>query len=241
MLDILYQDEHLVIVNKPSGLLVHRSLIDKHETEFALQTVRDQIGQYVYPVHRLDRPTSGILVMGLSSDTARIICQSIEARLMKKQYLALCRGFTPENGEIDYPLVEKLDKIADKQASIEPTAKSAFTRFERLATSSIPVEINRYPESRFSLVRLFPTEGRKHQIRRHLAHIRHPIIYDVNYGDNKYNHYFKLQFSEARLGLHAERIQLPHPFTGEILDIHCPLDSTYKQMLNIAAIENSGI
>ncbi|AWB67643.1 tRNA pseudouridine(65) synthase TruC [Saccharobesus litoralis] len=238
-LDVLYQDDYLIAVNKPSGLLVHRSLIDKHETEFALQTVRDQIGQYVYPVHRLDRPTSGVLIMALSSDIARKICLSIEQRLVKKQYLALCRGYIPEKGEIDYPLVEQLDKLADKDASKTPEAKSAFTAYERVASSEIPVEINRYPSSRFSLVRLYPREGRKHQIRRHLAHLRHPIIYDVNYGDNKYNRYFKNQNSEARLALHAERMIIPHPVTNANLDIRCKLDISYQQMLKTAHINFS--
>ncbi|NTS77748.1 tRNA pseudouridine(65) synthase TruC [Catenovulum sp. SM1970] len=233
-LEIIYQDEDLVAVNKPSGLLVHRSMIDRHETEFALQKVRDQIGQYVYPIHRLDRPTSGVLVMGLSSENARTMSQAIAEHKVQKHYIALCRGFMPQSGVIDYPLTEQLDKIADKDASKVPEPKDAVTAFERIATATIDVEINRYPESRFSLVHLEPKHGRKHQIRRHLAHLRHPIMYDVNYGDNKYNRYFKNTDDTCRLALHALKMEIPHPRTGALLSFKANFDKSYKTMLEIA-------
>ncbi|WP_016954963.1 tRNA pseudouridine(65) synthase TruC [Catenovulum agarivorans] len=236
MLEILYQDEHLVAVNKPSGLLVHRSLIDKHETQFAMQMVRDQIGQYVYPVHRLDRPTSGVLLMALSSETAKLVCAVIEARKMSKTYYAISRGHTPEQGIIDKALIEQPDKISDKKMQLNPPAKEAVTQFETLAKSTLDIEINRYPQSRFSLVKLMPIHGRKHQIRRHLAHLRHPILGDVNYGDNKYNRYLRDQLNQFRLALHAAKVEIPHPITGEMLTITAGFDQSFQQILQLTQL-----
>lgn len=235
-LEILYQDEALVAINKPSGLLVHRSLIDKHETQFAMQMVRDQIGQYVYPVHRLDRPTSGVLLMALSSQVARLISQQFEARTLQKSYLAIVRGHLTGEGLIDYPLVEELDKIADKKANQNQLAKVAQTQYQCLAQSELNVEINRYPSSRFSLLKLLPKQGRKHQIRRHLAHLRHPIIYDVNYGDNKYNKYFKSLNENTRLALHAHKLELTHPISGQPLKLTAGLDESFKQLLQMTKL-----
>jgi len=112
--ELLYRDDCLVAINKPSGLLVHRSPIDRHETRFALQMVRDQIGQHVYPVHRLDKPTSGVLVFALSSELARQISTQFAAGSVSKHYLAVVRGHCPPQGSIDHPLQEKLDRIADR-------------------------------------------------------------------------------------------------------------------------------
>lgn len=237
MLDILYQDEFLVAVNKPSGLLVHRSMLDKHETQFAMQLVRDQIGQHVYTVHRLDRPTSGVLIMALSSESARKIGEAFQARQVHKHYIAITRGHIESAGLIDHELTEKLDKIADKKAKL-PEPKEAQTEFKCLGHSTLNVEINRYPESRFSLVELMPKHGRKHQIRRHLAHLRHPIIYDVNYGDNKYNRYFKQLDPEFRLALHAKSIAFKHPYTGEDLLIDAPIDTSFKTMLTLTQLDH---
>lgn len=236
MLQILYQDAWMVAVNKPSGLLVHRSMIDRHETQFAMQMVRDQIGQRVYPVHRLDRPTSGVLLMALSSRGARLLSAIIEARKIDKTYLAITRGHLHGSGVIDHPLKENLDKLADRHKSGENLAKEAVTGYQAIAHSELPIEINRYPSSRFSLVKLTPTHGRKHQIRRHLAHLRHPILCDVNYGDNKYNRYFRNHLSDARLALHASQLELPHPINGEMLRITAPLDDSFKHLLSAVEI-----
>ncbi|MCU4676961.1 tRNA pseudouridine(65) synthase TruC [Catenovulum sp. 2E275] len=230
-LEVLYQDEYIIAVNKPSGLLVHRSLIDKRETRFAMQIVRDQIGQYVYPVHRLDKPTSGVLLMALSSDIARALSQQFENRQIQKTYFAIVRGHLNDSGVIDYPLVEQLDKMTDKKANQQQPAKEAITEYLCLLQSQINVEINRYPQSRFSLLKLLPKTGRKHQIRRHLAHLRHPIIYDVNYGDNKYNKYFKTLNDETRLALHACQLDLLHPVSQQKLTLIAKLDSSFKQLL----------
>ena len=229
-LDILYQDDALVVVNKPSGLLVHRSMIDRHETRFAMQIVRDQIGQHVFPLHRLDKPTSGVLVFALSFEQAKKAGEQFQNGSIFKRYRAVVRGFTPESGVIDYALKEELDKIADKKARQDKPAQEAITEFQRLATLELPVAIDRYPQSRYSLVEAIPKTGRKHQIRRHMKHMSHPIIGDAKHGKGIHNRYFGKHFNAARLLLHCSEMRMEHPVTGAPLIFRAPMDETFIQL-----------
>lgn len=222
-LAILYQDSYLVAVDKPSGMLVHRSFLDKDETRFVLQSLRDQLGQHVYPVHRLDRPTSGVLVFALSAEIAKVLSQQIEAGFWQKGYLAVVRGYLQAAGILDYPLKEQLDSIADKYAKVDKAAQSAVTRYQPLHYVELPFAVSRYDTARYSLVALQPLTGRKHQLRRHLAHLRHPIVGDTSHGDGKHNALFREQFANARLLLCAFTLQLPHPVTGKTLTLQAGL------------------
>lgn len=230
-LPILYQDQYLVAINKPSGLLVHRSEIDRHETRFALQLLRDQLGQRVYPVHRLDKPTSGALVFTLSSDIARALSNTITAGEMLKTYHAIVRGYTPEVGYIDHPLREELDKYSDKKARQDKPAQTAHTDYRRLATVELPIAIEGYPQSRYSLAECRPKTGRKHQLRRHMKHINHPIIGDAKHGRGRHNRYFKEHFGAGRLLLHASQVIIKHPVSDETLIIDAPLDNTFDSLI----------
>lgn len=232
MLEILYQDEYLVAVNKPSGWLVHRSWLDRHETQFIMQTVRDQIGQHVFTVHRLDRPTSGVLLMALSSDVARLLSQQFEQHQLQKTYHAVVRGFVPEGDTIDYPLTEELDKIADKFASKDKGPQPAVTHYRSLAQVEMPVAIGRYDSARYSLVELTPENGRKHQLRRHMVHIRHPIIGDSKHGDLRQNRGMAQHFGCSRLMLHASHLQLNHPVTGEPLHLSARWDEPWQGVMS---------
>lgn len=156
MLEILYQDEWLVAVNKPSGWLVHRSWLDRDEKVVVMQTVRDQIGQHVFTAHRLDRPTSGVLLMGLSSEAGRLLAQQFEQHQIQKRYHAIVRGWLMEDAVLDYPLVEELDKIADKFAREDKGPQPAVTHYRGLATVEMPVATGRYPTTRYGLVELEP-------------------------------------------------------------------------------------
>lgn len=216
-LRILYQDEYLVAVDKPSGMLVHRSFLDKHETMFVMQTLRDQIGQHVFPVHRLDRPTSGVLVFALSGEVARLLGEQQEQKCWRKHYLAVIRGFLTEGGELDYALKEELDKIADKFSRDDKAPQAALTRYQPLQQIELPIPVSKYPAARYSLVALQPITGRKHQLRRHLAHLRHPIVGDTSHGDGKHNRLFQQHFNCRRLMLVAKQLTLPHPITAEPL------------------------
>ncbi|MDD5391431.1 MAG: tRNA pseudouridine(65) synthase TruC [Thiothrix sp.] len=233
MLDILYRDDHLVAINKPSGLLVHRSLIDRHETRFAIQLTRDQIGQKVYPVHRLDKPTSGVLLFALDSDTARRLTEQFTAGLIQKTYLAIVRGYTDDAGVIDHPLKEELDKIADAAADQNKPAQAAVTHYRRLMQFELPYCVDHHPSSRYSLVELCPKTGRKHQLRRHMKHISHHMIGDTTHGNGKHNQFFREQFSVQRLLLHAASLHCTHPHSGETLTLSGDLPEDFAQVVRL--------
>ena len=231
MLEILYQDEVLVAVNKPAGMLVHRSWLDRHETQFVMQTLRDQIGQRVYPIHRLDRPTSGVLLFALNSEIANLLCLQFEQKQIEKQYLAVVRGYMTGNGEIDYPLKVQLDKIADKFSQPDKAPQSAVTFYEGLQTVEMPYGVGRYATSRYSLVRLIPQTGRKHQLRRHMKHIFHPILGDTQYGDLHQNRALMEHTGCARLLLHAEKLTFVHPLTQRPMTIQAGLDAQWQNLM----------
>ena len=231
MLEILYQDDVLVAVNKPAGMLVHRSWLDRHETQFVMQTLRDQIGQRVYPIHRLDRPTSGVLVFALNSEKAKMLCQQFEQKQIEKQYLAVVRGYVTGHGKIDYPLKVQLDKIADKFSQPDKAPQSAVTFYEGLQTVEMPYGVGRYATSRYSLVRLIPQTGRKHQLRRHMKHIFHPILGDTQYGDLHQNRALIEHTGCARLLLHAEKLTFVHPLTQLPMTIQAGLDAQWQNLM----------
>ncbi|MCB1702640.1 MAG: tRNA pseudouridine(65) synthase TruC [Pseudomonadales bacterium] len=233
--ELIYRDEHLVAVNKPSGLLVHRSPIDRHETRFALQMVRDQVGQHVYPVHRLDKPTSGVLLFALSSENARRLAAQFSAGEVRKHYLAVVRGYSPEAGTIDYPLVEELDRLADRDRIArgrQRDGQAAVTHYQRLATAEIAVAVDRYPQTRYSLVALRPETGRKHQLRRHMKHIGYPVIGDAKHGKGVHNRFFQKQYDCHRLLLACTALEVSHPSTGVALTLRAGLDEPFLRVLD---------
>jgi len=233
LLEILYQDEYLVAVNKPSGLLVHRSPIDKHETRFALQLVRDQTGQYVYPVHRLDKPTSGVLLFALSAEMAKEISLLFRENSVKKEYIAVVRGYTEKEADIDHDLKKMLDSKAEKEQGISKDAQEAQTSYVRLATVELPYPVSRYPVARYSLVKLFPHTGRKHQLRRHMKHILHPIVGDTKHGRGEHNKLFREKFDCHRLLLHSNKICFLHPVMKEEIVIEAGLDEIFEKIFKV--------
>lgn len=230
-LSILYRDDHLVAVSKPSGLLVHRSPIDRYETRFALQTVRNQTGRRVYPIHRLDKPTSGVLLFAFSPEIARTIVESFMAGKVQKSYMAVVRGYAPDEGVIDYPLVEEQDKHDYPASVIVKGAQEAVTGFRTLARVEFPCAVGRYATSRYSLVLASPRTGRRHQLRRHFKHIFHPIIGDTRYGEGRHNRFFREELGSQRLLLHAAELDIFHPLTGELLHLVAPLDPELLSLL----------
>ena len=212
-------------------MLVHRSWLDRHETQFVMQTLRDQIGQLVYPIHRLDRPTSGVLLFALNSEIANLLCLQFEQKQIEKQYLAVVRGYMTGNGEIDYPLKVQLDKIADKFSQPDKAPQSAVTFYEGLQTVEMPYGVGRYATSRYSLVRLIPQTGRKHQLRRHMKHIFHPILGDTQYGDLHQNRALMEHTGCTRLLLHAEKLTFVHPLTQRPMTIQAGLDAQWQNLM----------
>lgn len=215
-LEVLHADEAIVIVNKPPGLLVHRSPIDRHETRFAVQVLRDQLGRRVYPVHRLDKGTSGALAFALDPATAHSLARAFASRSVQKTYLAIVRGWLAGSGEVDHPL----DAVQDEYAPVAVgLPKEAVTRYRRLATVELPHRVDRYPTSRYALLELEPDTGRRHQLRRHLAHVSHPIIGDSTYGKGRHNRLFAELFGVRRLLLACTRLEFEHPATGRPLAV----------------------
>lgn len=192
-IEVLYRDEAIVVVDKPSGLSVHRG--DDQGSTFALNLTRDAIDQWVYPVHRLDRATSGVLVFALSSEHARVLHDSFKARSVSKTYLALVRGAPPKQGTIDSPMAKR-----EGGPDVE-----SVTEYETLFVSDV----------RLSLVEAQPRTGRRHQIRRHLRRIDHPIAGDVNYGNGADNRRYRAELGLYRLALHSKRLSFVHPASGE--------------------------
>lgn len=199
-IDELYRDEHMLVVNKPSGISVHRGW--DGDPINVVRILRKLTNRYVHPVHRLDRPTSGALVFSFDSTTAALLQDHFRDKTIRKRYIALTRGVTPEVIRIDHPVPKKPggDRV------------DAVTEVRRLAVI----------EDRYSLIEAYPETGRLHQIRRHLKHIDHPLVGDTRYGDGSVNRRFREDFGLHRLALHAARITFAHPHTGEELCIVAP-------------------
>lgn len=221
ILPILYQDEHLVAINKPHNLLVHRSSIAADESIFALQLLRDQLNRWVSPCHRLDRKTSGILLFALSTDVDKEIKKQFENHAVQKKYLALVRGYLPESGTSDRPLEKQKGGFQD-----------AITHFRCLQQVELDIEVSRYPKSRYSLAEIMPETGRMHQIRRHFAQLRHYLIGDKTYGECKHNKMFEQKFGLNTMLLHASELSFIHPITGENIYIKAPMNEEFIRILN---------
>ena len=227
-LEILYKDEHLVAINKPSGLLVHKSMIDRHEIYYAMKMLRDQLGgAWVYPIHRLDKPTSGVLLFALDSHTAKLMSEQFREHSMQKSYIAVVRGYAPQSGVIEHALKEKLDKISDRDAKKDKEAQEALTEYRSIDRVEIDAPVGRYEKTRYSLVELFPKTGRKHQLRRHMKHINHHILGDTKYGRGEHNKFVRERYNMQRLLLHATSLEIEHPYTKERLFLKAPLDETF--------------
>ncbi len=231
MLDLLYQDEHLVAVNKPAGMLVHRSSINPEATDVALQMLRDQIGQYVYPLHRIDKPTSGLLLFALDTETAAAMTAQFAERSIEKTYLAVVRGYTEASFTVDYPLKFIRDQKTDRAARVDKPAQEAVTDFRRLAQTELPHPVGRYETCRYALVEATPKTGRTHQIRRHLRHIFHPILGDQKYGDWRHNRFAEAQFGSRRMLLHAHTLRFSHPHNHTQGYIKGPPDEQFVSIL----------
>ena len=230
-LTVLYRDDHLCAVHKPSGLLVHRTALDPGASRFAVQLLRDQIGRHVYPVHRLDRGTSGVLLFALDREVASLLGASFRAGSVAKRYVAVVRGHPPEAGVIDHPLTyQPENRGTEPPADAGTGPRPAVTHYRRLATAELPYRVDRYPTSRYALVELRPETGRRHQIRRHLKHAAHPVSGDSSYGKGPHNRLFAQLFGSHRLLLACVELRLTHPVTGEPLVLCAPPAEDFQRV-----------
>jgi len=219
---ILFEDESLIAINKPTGILVHRTRISEDKV-FVLQRLRKQINQRIYPIHRLDRATSGVLIFGKNKEGASQLSEQFRAKKVEKQYLGIVRGFVADAATIDYPLAK--EKWLPK--------KEAISHYTKLNQTEIQEPIGRYQTARYSLVEVQIETGRRHQIRRHFSHLRHPIIGDKKHGDVKHNSYWRDNFGISRMLLHAQHMQFNHPNTGKNQLIYAPIDEAFQEALTL--------
>jgi len=221
-MQILFEDIHLIAIDKPNGIFVHRTQLDPLANTFVVQVVRDMIGQRVYPVHRLDRKTSGVLLLAKSKSIQSIINETFRDKGILKVYHAIVRGYTEDHFTIDYALKNEYGKMQD-----------AVTECSTLSKVEIPISSGNFPTSRYSLLDVRPQSGRRHQIRRHLAHILHPIIGDRPHGCNKQNKFFLNHYCMNTMLLHASEISFIHPVLKSRIAIKSEFSGEFKRMFDV--------
>lgn len=215
MLDICFEDEYLIAINKPNNVLVHHSPMANNQSEESslIELLQQQFLKQNYPVHRLDRKTSGIILCAKSKQDVVTFQNLFLTTQIRKTYWALVRGYTPELGEIDTP-------VKGRDANVH---KEALTYFKRLKTANSSIAVHPYNNSRYSIIELKPETGRLHQLRIHMNKISHPIIGDPKYGDRFHNRMFATEFNCDKLFLHAKGLEFRHPITKEHLNVSADL------------------
>lgn len=222
-LPLLYEDNDYLAINKPVGVLVHKTPLERSpDALFAVELLSNQEGYKVYPLHRIDRPTSGVLLFAKNAPAASRLQPEFAGTSIKKEYLAIVRGYMPHaHALIDQPLPKDM----------EFELQEALTEYWTQAQTEIPfASSNRYASSRYSLVKIYPHTGRMHQIRRHFAHIRHYIIGDKTHGDNKQNKFFERHFQMDFMLLHAWKLTFNHPESNEKITIQAPAPTHFQEM-----------
>jgi tRNA pseudouridine65 synthase len=232
-IEILHDDAALVVVAKPAGLLVHRTA-EAPDRDAVLQRARDATGgAHLYPVHRLDRAASGVLVLARDPASARALHEQLEDGSADKRYLALVRGTPPESGVVDQPIPRREDG----------PRVPAVTEYRRLATVTVEI-VDQRGEPRtqsYSLVEARPRSGRLHQVRRHLKHAGHPLLGDVTYGRSEHNRLVRARFGLERLALHARALAFDHPLTGERVRFEASLPDDLRGPLGRMGFLVSGL
>lgn len=221
-LAIVHDDGDLIAVDKPAGLAVHRSRMVGRDDDYLVDRLRRQVDGPLFLVNRLDRATSGLVLVARSQPVARALGEALMARDVAKTYLAVVRGWPAPDGEVDYPLTV---------GGMTGERKPALTRWRTLATVEVPIALGRYPQQRYALLALAPLTGRYRQLRRHLHHVHHPIVGDTTLGRGEHNRLFRERFGSHRMLLHAWRLALSHPLTGRPLRLQAPLDATWQRVL----------
>ncbi len=216
-LPVLYADAQIAVVNKPAGVMAHDSKLARGETDFVADRLRAQFGKPIFLIHRLDRATSGCLLVAFDRDSASTLGKVLMSREVEKDYLAVCRGWPEPDFVVDHPIDGGPGK---------PEKKPALTRFVRLATGELPLPSGDFETSRYALLRCQPETGRFRQIRRHLKHAFHHLIGDTSHGDGRHNRNFRMH-GVHRMLLHAVRLSFPHPLTGERIEAVAPLDAEF--------------
>lgn len=226
---ILDQGEGWLAVNKPAGLSIHESSYTGPCEQTLIGRLREQLGvRRLHAVHRLDHATSGVILLAFDPTTTAALAAQFESRQIAKSYLAVVRGHPPDQCAIDLPL---------SSGNGRGESKSALTLLRTLARLSLPIALSRYPQARYGLALAWPQTGRHHQIRRHLKHLAHPIVGDVNYGKGEHNRLFRQHFGIHRLLLHALALEFADPCSGAPRRIRAPLDSAFSRAVELFDVD----
>jgi len=206
---VLFEDKYILAINKPNNILVHHSTMARNQSDekSLIQLLFDKYELPFYPIHRLDRKTSGILLFAKKKEYVAPFQELFISNQIQKIYNGIVRGYIAESGKIDTP-------VKGRDANMH---KEALTHFKRLKTIELDIPVHPYNNSRYSLVELTPKTGRLHQLRIHLNKISHPLIGDPKYGDRFHNRMFESEFGYSNLFLHAKQLELIHPFTKDKL------------------------
>ncbi|MEP6484714.1 MAG: pseudouridine synthase [Rudaea sp.] len=229
-IDIVFEDAWLLAVNKPAGLLIHRSKIAAGENDFLLDRLRAAKGMDLFLAHRLDRATSGVVLLAKSREIAGELGRQFMDRSVTKRYLAVVRGWPEGEGVIDYALPDVRDNSP---------RKSAVTHWRTLATTTVPIALGKYPEQRYALVEASPHTGRYRQIRKHFHHESHHVIGDTSHGRGDHNRLWRMHFGVHRMLLHAWKLELRHPVEGAALAFSASLDETWRRVIARFGWENA--
>lgn len=211
-LDLNYEDEYVIAVNKPNNVLVHHAKHSRNVSDelSLLQIIENQLNYKVYPIHRLDRKTSGIILLAKQKKFVSEFQALFTENSIQKTYYGIVRGFSPETKTIDSP-------VKGRDAKIH---KEALTNLKTLNNITLEIPVKPYDTSRYSLVELSPKTGRMHQLRVHMNKISHPLLGDPKYGDKNHNLMFEMQFNCSKLFLHAGKLKFQHPFSKEALNLN---------------------
>jgi tRNA pseudouridine65 synthase len=223
---VLFQDAYCAVINKPAGLMAHASSLSRGEDDFLLHRLRDQFQSKVHLIHRLDRATSGCVLIAFDAETASALGKIFMSRAVQKDYLAICRGWPDEKFTVDYALDGGPGK---------PEKKPSVTEFKRIAIAEVDVANTTHESSRYALMLCSPLTGRFRQIRRHLKHISHHLIGDTSHGDGRHNRVFRMQ-GVHRMLLHAWRLEFVHPVSGLSMQCEAPIDKDFIKALNFLNI-----
>ncbi|WP_299104587.1 pseudouridine synthase [uncultured Tenacibaculum sp.] len=213
-LEIIYEDDFIIGVSKPNNMLVHHSDYSKNVSEEAslIQLLYSQIGHKLYPLHRLDRKTSGIILLSKAPEFVAEFQQLFYNSKIEKIYYGLVRGYSPQELLINTPVKGRDSNVY----------KDAETHLETKESIEINIPVTPYNTARYSIVKLTPKTGRLHQLRIHMNKISFPLIGDPKYGDNNHNHMFKEKFDCNNLFLHAYSLEFTHPYTNKQVILKTP-------------------
>jgi len=222
-MQLLYRDDVIAVVDKPAGLMVHDSALARGETDFAADRLRESLGCRIHLIHRLDRATSGCLLIAFEREVASALGRQFMSRAVRKRYLAVCRGWPEAEFTVDHPLDGGPGK---------PEKKPAVTQFRRLATGELEEPAAGFETSRYALLECEPETGRFRQIRRHLKHAFHHLIGDTSHGDGRRNQAFR-RLGVHRMLLHARALEFAHPVSGEAMKVVAPVDAEFRRALDL--------